>query len=335
MALGNGGLLAIGHRGEASEVGVMTVGDYLWASADGKAWEELPLPDALAGARLVAITTTPTGAFVLYANRYDASAVASHPIVLTSVDGRSGWTAAGSGLADVLYIGKVARGPLGYLLLVPQSGGGDPALWFSEDGLAWEQTHVFDQTNHWMQVSDVGAGSEGFAAVAIQIELDETTWNRVAIASGDGRAWFETAEPFGPQDPGYRPDAFVTALGSDWLAALPARDDSVRFWFSANGLEWRPAGRIDGVAVTQSWSPVWLQVGDRVFFSHNGNDLPVAFGESPLWASTDGETWQAQSIDKAFGVRAAVSGPDWTVFAGSVLTENSETRAAFWYVPGR
>jgi hypothetical protein len=332
LVQGNGGLLAIGNRVEPeSDAGYMTVRDYLWASADGKAWEELSLPPALDGARLVAINTTPTGAFVLYANRFEASGLASHPIVLTSLDGRGGWTAAGSGLAEDLYIGKVVRGSVGYVLLVPQSGGHDPALWFSDDGLEWDRTYSFDQTTHWMQVSDIGAGSEGFVAVAIQIEQDEMTWNRVAIASADGHEWFATAEPFGPQDPGYRPDAVVIALGSDGLAALPSLDDSARFWFSANGLDWRPAGRIDGIATTQVWSPVLLQVGDGVFFSHNGSELPVAYGGSPVWASIDGDVWRAQPIDKAFGVKAVVSGPDWTVFAGSVLTGNSESRAAFWY----
>jgi hypothetical protein len=334
LAIGNGGLLAIGSRAEPEpEVGTFTSRDYLWASADGKAWEELQLPAALDGARLVTITTTPTGGFILYANRGEASGLAWHPIVLTSADGRGGWTAAGNGLADDLFIGKVVRGEVGYVLLVPQAGDHDPALWFSEDGLTWELTHNFDQTDHWMQVSDVGAGSEGFVAIGIQIEQDNTTWNRLTIASGDGHEWFESAEPFGPQDPGYRPDAFVSALGSNWLAALPALDDSARFWFSADGLDWRPAGRIDGVVVTQSWSPVFFNVGGRVFFSHNGNELPVAFGESPFWESVDGAIWEAPPIDKALGVKAGVSGPGWTVFAGSVQTENGESRAAFWYLP--
>jgi hypothetical protein len=331
---GASGLLAIGNRIEpAFDAGYMTTGDYLWASSDGRAWEELPLPATLDGSSLVAVSTTPTGAFILYANRYAPSGLSSEPIVLTSADGRGDWTEAGSGLPADLYIRKVVRGPVGYLLLVPQSGGHDPALWFSETGLDWELTHAFSQVDHWMQVSDIGAGSEGFAAVAIQIEQDETTWNRVTIASGDGHAWFENPQPFGPQDPGYRPDAFLIPMGPDWLAALPAKDDSARFWSSANGLEWHAAGHIDDIPTTLSWSPVLIHAGDRLLFSHDGNDLPVGYGGSPVWASIDGDTWRAEPIDQAISLRAAVSGSGWTVFGGSLLVGTSNARAAFWYLP--
>jgi hypothetical protein len=237
------------------------------------------------------------------------------------------------GLPEELFIGKVVRGAAGYLLLEPQSGGHDPALWFSENGLHWKRTHQFEQVDHWVQVSDIGAGDEGFVAVGVQIEFDETTWSRFALASGDGTEWFETAEPFGPHDPRYRPDAFVAALGRDWVATLAAQDDSARFWFSTDGLEWRPAGRIDDLGTTQAWAPSLTPIGDGLFFSHDANGLPAPYGARSGWTSTDGDFWHALVVGEAAVVRAAAGGPGWTVLAGAILTEDGESRAAFWYLP--
>ena len=49
------------------------------------------------------------------------------------------------------------------------------------------------------------------------------------------------------------------------------------------------------------------------------------------WASTDGDTWRAEFVDEAAVVTEEASGPAGIIFAGSLFTEDGQSRAAFWY----
>ena len=328
LVRGETGYLAIGQRTEGAAGGAPGFGPvatYLWASADGEAWEELPTPPGLEGALPTALITTPEREFVIYSSTPTGPEATWELLSLRSNDGRT-WEPFESGLAPGTSVVQVVHGSGGYLLM-EQTPGQDAGLWLSQDGLTWEQVHRFEQTERFMQVSDIGAGEEGFVAIGQRIELD-TTWQRFTVASADGREWVESLEPFGPQNPDYRPDGFVSSLGPDWIAVLPNRDESVQFWVSANGLAWEPAGTIPDVGTSFGWIPELVEADGRLFFS------PYVFapdGPPGVWTSTDGHAWAEIETDFMPVLGDVIAGPDRLILVGGMRLENRDMRAAFWY----
>jgi hypothetical protein len=163
----------------------------------------------------------------------------------------------------------------------------------------------------------LGAGDDGFVAVGTRTG-ESGTEEPFAIASGDGRAWFEADSPPGAA-------VAVAPLGGDWLAV--SRDPSVALglpaeaevWSSANGLSWTPIGGYAlGTAersdVGCSELPEWLFAAGRWLVS--GTMLSFGCSEGGVETkgtqliSLDGVDWVAlpfgaPAVEAGLGTRIA------------------------------
>ena len=326
--------LAVGFRMEpGNKVGYNYVQGHQWTSSDGQSWTEVPpgtefdvdlffVQDVVAG---------PSGSFIAYLSvSYALDSGSTKNAVRRSTDGRT-WQEADTDLDPGLQITKVVRGAHGYLLLA-QSLGTEPSLWLSADGLQWEEVYRFSDATHIVGLDDIGAGDEGFVAFGVRVALDGT-WERFAFASADGREWVNASQPFGAEDPQYRPPLVIAPLGPDWIAATAQRNDGAQIWFSANGLDWAPAAEIGGVSITQAWAPVLVGAGQHLFFSPSG-EFPTSMVRPPgIWSSIDGRNWTLLDLGDAAVVRGAASGPAGLVLAGLTIPSADESKATFWLGP--
>lgn len=125
------------------------------------------------------------------------------------------------------HIELIEGGASGHVAATRDAAG--MAIWHSLDARRW--TRTFDAGD----VSDLGSGDEGFAAV-VRDEGSELSEARI-VASGDGLDWVDADTPSGDV-------SAVGAIGPDWLAAGIAftqdREErlTARAWASANALAW-------------------------------------------------------------------------------------------------
>ena len=289
IAWGNAGFLAVAREFEGGEGGPRITGYSMWRSADGQTWTEVTYPAPDAGSYdLASLSGAADGSYVLHTLQFTPDVVGSPLVSLRSTDGET-WEPLETGLPEDMYIQAIEEGPAGYLLMGGQGAETNPTLWLSDDALTWELVHEFNQDEQFVQLHDGDGGAEGYVVIGRRIEPDSSSYERFAFASADGREWFETAAPFGPDDQSYVWTVGVSSLGGDWLATLGRRDAPTSLWSSADGLSWTESGSLDHPEGSVATPGLFEEVGDELIFAPNAT---VTFDGTPgIWSSADGTTW--------------------------------------------
>jgi hypothetical protein len=249
VAVSGGRLMAVGRHGSSAAV---------WASSDGVAWTEAPLPSQPG----------------------DQAPSEAIPVQAAAVAGTDA-TSASPGKADF-----VAGGWTGAPNAQPSA-----RFWFSSDGSRWTSARVAPATAADARVVAMAASGAGFVAVG-QTGPEGSPTGSAAWWSEDGVAWTRIASADLPSDT--TPEAVATAPGGGFVAvgSSVARDRAV-VWPSMDGRHWRAASdqasfhhyglkvRMRGVA---AGGPGLVAVGMSLFGTQ--------FGSATVWMSADGAVWQ-------------------------------------------
>jgi len=215
-------------------VGQADSGPAVWLSADGATWETIS-PTGLDRSAINHLVAIPDGRLLAFGFRDDGSLGGSAAIWI-SADGFD-WQAADIGLADLVNAQDVVAGPLGLVIVgiregLSEGAVSNSALWYSADGVTWEQ--VWD-TLEAETPAAVAAGPEGFVVVGQQGWHDGDPYG-FALASADGHDWLEAPAEGAMASTGSMWS--IVPIGVDWMA-MPVPDRSeVRVLRSANGLDW-------------------------------------------------------------------------------------------------
>ncbi len=199
---------------------------------------------------------------------------------------------------------------------------GDESMWYSQDGIFWlPQTSVpkgyygklaHNGTGTWVMVKPDGQN-------VAQWSTDHgSTWNRTnsgstgltqyqewgGLAYGNG-VFVATAQ--------YKSSSFQTVK------------------YSTNGSTWTNASNLgDSYAVGQvTWSEE-----QQLFMIVTGQPASFWYGNSSVWTSTDGDSWQAQpafSDSDQYGLKDAAYGDDrWVAVGNSGVIIHSVNNGQFW-----
>lgn len=230
-----GGYVAAGIAYDAQLPGVGPTPAHslrIWLSADGRTWE--PVATQLENVQFTTLVVRADGSLLATGWRSTLSEYGyvetGELAAWTSADGRE-WAEAEIGMPVVPT--TIARGAAGYLALVRPDATEEFELWHSPDAIAW--TAVRDGVAGRI---DVAAGDEGFVAMGTTSAASDETF---AIASGDGREWFNASSPPPASS------ALIAALEADWIAMVAFGTEGVTVTglasWSANGLEWSTHGQ--------------------------------------------------------------------------------------------
>jgi hypothetical protein len=333
VAHGSAGFIAFGATWEGFEGGPRPTKYWMWRSIDGITWTEAPFPDVFG--TIPVVTTAADGSWVAFepTNERAPDSNLGHP-AWESRDGVT-WVAFDSGIPNGLAVESIAAGRLGYVLNAYDLAGGEPgcgcpSIWFSADGKRWEMVQEFEAREHWYDVEDVGAGDEGFVVLGSTTSVDDHGYQRFASASADGHTWFDSLEPFGPDDQRYRPRASVTGFGPDWIAAVGERDRPTQVWRSANGLEWTRAGSIP--SNERGYTTLLAFVGGELLYAPA--DGYFLEGEPGAWTSETGETWARIGVPENSWFSAVVEGRGLVALTGSTPIGDGST-PGIWVRPVR
>ncbi len=319
VAYAGAGFLALGERYESGEGGSHFAQGHAWMSIDGETWNEVGPPPL--GGPATDLWVTPDGDYLTSGRTADEAA---QPVVLRSTDGVS-WSAAETGLPADVGVASVERGALGYLLLGQPSEEPDRTLWLSTDGVSWELVHEFTPETGFIQIDAIGAGDDGFVVLGRR-NPEELVDERFAFASNDGRNWAEEPLPFGEEPEDYVATAVLAPLGSDWIAALTLRDETVQAWSAPNAAAWEPTGEIATVQIGSVAQPVLVNVEGTLYFSVGGDAIAPGTG---TWSSTDGVTWTAEDIGQG-AVSDAATGNGVVVLVGHTTVGEGGHAATIW-----
>jgi hypothetical protein len=286
---GGAGFLAVAREYEGAEGGPRITGNSMWRSPDGQTWTEVAYPAANEDPyHLAALSGAADGSYVFHTLQFTPGAVGAPLISLRSTDGET-WEPLETGLPEDMFIQAIEKGPVGYLLIGGQGAEINPTLWLSDDALSWELVHEFSQDEKYVQIHDGDGGAEGYVVIGRRIEHDSSSYERFAFASADGREWFESAAPFGPDPQNFVGDVGISSHGGDWLATLTLEDASTALWSSADGLAWSEAGSLATPPRNMATPGLFEEVGDGLVLSPAAT---VAFDGTPgIWSSTDGTAW--------------------------------------------
>lgn len=342
MAVTDAGLVAVGVEYEQTLPVLGPVSPHdgrVWISTDGDSWEDVTPPGTFANVALEHVFMRAGGTLVAYGGISTASDIpggveGSGSGYWQSSDGRS-WEPASRGLPEgaLLDLAHGERGYLAHVIAVGATHGSD--LWFSSDGTAWEQVRQLTDG-----LAAIGAGDEGFAVVG-QLGYYGDQPEPFAIASGDGRAWIQSAHP--PTDV-----AEVAPVGGDWVAVgVPQPGDSMSTWSSANGLDWRELGdtalgSFDAEGGTCYEIPIGLDSAGPWLVSRTVYSHPCSEGafviHSTQRISVDGRSWTALPFEtgtpgigsSGTAIHAAAASQGRLILAGEV-----DGRAVFWSGTGQ
>jgi hypothetical protein len=314
VVYGAAGFLMLSEQFVGAEGGPRMTDRSMWQSEDGLTWTEVALPNELSESWIQSVFTTSAGEYVILLNVRTDSPYHTVVAAVRSRDGRA-WERFETGLPGDLQISSVEQGAVGHLLVATDLVTGAPAAWLSPDGVTWELVRQLGEGDRWVTIQDAGAGDEGFVIVGTSTASGGASHEYFAHASADGRSWISVRSPFGQEDPDYRPDPHVAAVGPDWVVALPTRDQPIQFWASPNGLDWRPTGSIAGVGL-EAFEPVFQSVEGRLYLSAVGGTFP--YGTTGVWSSADGSTWEPLDL----GVQARLGGI--AAGAGGVVISGTE-----------
>ena len=259
-------------------------------SADGRTWRQAD--PQLENVEFTALVVRADGVLLATGRRGTVNEFGvierTEQVAWTSTDGRS-WAEASIGMPTVPT--TIVRGAQGYLaLLRPDLATEEFELWHSLDALTW--TAVRDGVSGRI---DVAAGEEGFVVTGTTSTASDQTF---AVASGDGREWFEASSPPPASS------AIVAPFGADWIVmnAFGSEGGTAtgRTWRSDNGLDWvshgqAPIARVETDGTTCVEYPrhvrsagAWLVTATDLGFPC-GEGSFVVHGTQLL--SSDGATW--------------------------------------------
>ncbi|HEU5325495.1 MAG TPA: hypothetical protein VFV59_06395 [Candidatus Limnocylindria bacterium] len=301
----------------------------IWTSSDGTAWESQPVDLRVSNVSLIGIAPVDDGAAVLaIATTSDAYVEGSQPGAMRSYswisDDGVAWDPVDFGLPADTVVTSFDHGPQGYALAA--NGG----VWYSTDGRNWEETLEDEVVN-------VVAGEEGFVAIPVR----EAQAERAAVASADGRSWFDA-------DPVDGTVVSVAPINGDWLAVVQTDDLGFTIWHSANGLEWNPVLGVDDLTGPDgpktgrgleydSISGVVLAGAagaGEAFITLTGNHCCAQLGWNlGVYSTTDGRTWSpvasARHDDAGGALVASIAvGADGTAVLGGHIGRGDD--ALFW-----
>jgi hypothetical protein len=304
----------------------------VWTSADGRTWEDVTPPGVFENASLSAIIRRSDASLLVVGNlthERDGAQVSGFA-AWESDDGRR-WTPTQTGLPGERWIREAAQGERGVLANVWQVGATHGTeVWYSSDGRTWEIVREFGDG-----FINFDAGEEGFVIAGTEGPYGEPG-TPFAIASADGREWFEAPNP---------PDGAVSvaAIASDWVILTVTRDDAFRptskaTWHSANGLDWSGPEELEiGTNITANDSgcplePSLLGEGRWLVLRSYWSGLCSEGGSTsfgPRLLSEDGGAWRLVSAENGSGSSFNASAE---LDGALVLAGESNRQAALWLV---
>jgi len=286
-------------------------------------WSEREYPSEFGNLSVGALVSAADESYILHGVRGTAGYEA---VALRSRDGMT-WEQIDTGLPQVIYVQAIERGPAGYLLVGGQGADTNPTLWLSEDGLAWELVHEFDQTEQWVQIHDADGGEEGYVVLGRRIEPDNS-YRRFAFASADGRTWFSRDQPFGADNQAYVAEASVSSLGPDWVATLGQPDAPTAVWFSTDGLGWSEVGSVDAPANTSTAE--FHEVAGALVFSPGSGLRGLPEGTAGVWSSVDGVGWAPVDFGADVWLGGIAEGDGITAAIGTLPRPDFTSAASIW-----
>lgn len=308
----------------------------VWVSTDGTAWEDVTPTGTFERVALRWLLATSDGALIAHGWQESADGFAiGAPVAFESRDGRT-WQAIDQPFGEGSWPNTMAQGGEGAAAVVVDPTVPTLSVWWSGDGRAWERVHELGAELSFA----LGAGDEGFVVAGTR-GSDPNTASPYAIASGDGRAWFEAEAPPGAA-------AAVAARGGDWVAVsrdLPVvlgQPADAEVWSSANGLSWTPIGgytlesveRGEGTTCTELPTSLevaggWLLSGSMLSFGCSEGGVVTQGGQR---ISPDGVTWTTLPFGGAateLGLGTRMAGA-LEVDGRLVLVGERDRVATFW-----
>lgn len=308
----------------------------VWLSPDGTDWEDATPGGTFDNVVLRSVLRTTDGALVIHgwSTPLDSDAIGS-PVAWESRDGRT-WEAIDPPFGDAAWPTQFAQGARGSVAIVVDPDGPAVRVWWSADARAWERVHDLPAQSSW----SLGGGDEGFVIAGTR-SSDGDADEPFAIASGDGREWFDADTPPGAA-------VAVAPRGGDWMAI--SRDPTVvlgqptdaQVWSSANGLTWTPIGgyaletveRGQGTTCTElptslATAGPWLVSGTMLSFGCSEGGV-VTQGAQRI--SPDGASWTVLPFGAAateLGLGTRIAGA-LEVDGRLVLVGERDRVATFW-----
>lgn len=309
----------------------------IWTSADGRSWEDVTPRALFANVGLTDIIQRSDGTLLAIGDVSDLNEYGEAQVQSTgaweSSDGVA-WEVADTGLPADRWVRDFVQGDKGIIAVAWQVGDTHGSeLWFSSDGRAWERIRHLAHGN-----LSTDAGTEGFVAVGSWDPYVQAAGS-FAIASADGREWFEAADPPGAP-------TGLAALGGDWVA-VSSNEDVEEGWItistSANGLDWSSPIPVEAEEVrtriddeSGCWLvPSLLSADDwlilRTFRGGLcGEGNAMTFG--PHLARAESGDWQALPLAARDGDgRGAWVAAAEVIDEALVLAGESNGQATFWW----
>lgn len=308
----------------------------VWFSTDGTAWADVTPSGTFDRVDLRWLLVASDGALVAHGWQESADGFAiGAAVAFESRDGRT-WQSVDQPFGEGSWPNTMAQGGRGAAAVVVDPSVPALSVWWSGDGRDWERVHELGAE---LSLA-LGAGDEGFVVAGSRTGASGTA-GPFAVASGDGRTWFEADVPPGSAKA-------VAARGGDWVAVstdatidfsvLPAE---ARVWSSPNGLSWAPIGayalgtleRSDLTCAELPSSLIaagpWLVSGAMLSFGCSEGGVET---KGAQLISRDGVNWTALP----FGAPATAAGLGTRIAGGLevgdrlVLVGERDRVATFW-----
>jgi len=277
------------------------------ASPPAAGWREVPQQSSVSGVQFQDVTWTGTR-FVAIGWALDGRGV-----FLDSSDGITWHRQKGMWLPGPL---SLAAGPGGVVAV--GLIGGQPASWYSADGLTWLTRRKAFPTprlgTDTVQVADVVARGDGWLAVGSRdprCSFHCVHYGRAYVwTSRDGLHWTRIADQKALSGGGMR----AVARGDDGFVAVGEASSHAAIWTSRNGLAWSRVpddrmfrgGSVEGISLLASAMGVAARDGRVVAV---GADSSEVVARAHAWWTADGRRWSKASVEKA------VWGPMFSVAA--------------------
>lgn len=301
VTAGGPGWVAVGAEGEVGcEIcpGIETYTSKIWASTDGRTWDEVSTP-GLEGSTLSVVAAGPAG---LVAIGWQAVDGASLQQVVTSPDGATWTRIAGTPFETPgTSVHDIVGGDMYLAVGVSGEPGQDvhPTMWTSSSGRDWTEAyrspetgavyHITEVLYGWIAVGEVyrpltGSGRE-YVPFPVMWEFDGQTWSQqdlpLGTKSGAGSAQDVMEAGLGFVAVGYAeyapPEPAGPALG---FAA----------WHSIGGASWGAAPVTADFLEDIGGGHLLYEAGGRVFAIGSGCRCGTGW-PGRWWTTPDGRAW--------------------------------------------